>query len=150
MPDPIQTLLAIEEIKKLKARYFRLMDTGDWANFGAVFTEDAIFDVYGALEEDPAPTDEPPIKGRAAILAYVQAGIDPIRSAHHGHMPEIDILSDTSARGIWPFQDVLRTPTGEPFTIFHGYGHYHETYSKADGVWRIASLKITRLLVEKA
>ena len=26
-----------------------------------------------------------------------------------------------------------------------GYGHYHETYEKADGEWRIASSKLTRL-----
>jgi hypothetical protein len=27
----------------------------------------------------------------------------------------------------------------------HGYGHYHETYEKVDGRWRIKSSKLTRL-----
>jgi hypothetical protein len=27
----------------------------------------------------------------------------------------------------------------------HGYGHYHETYEKADGEWRIKSSKLIRL-----
>jgi hypothetical protein len=26
-----------------------------------------------------------------------------------------------------------------------GYGHYHETYEKTDGQWRITSSKLTRL-----
>ena len=26
-----------------------------------------------------------------------------------------------------------------------GYGHYHETYAKVDGEWRIASSTLTRL-----
>ena len=150
MPSPIETLLAIEDIRKLKARYFRLMDTHDWQGFRDLFTDDALFDVRGALEEEPDITGLEPIHGAEAITAYVCAGISPIRSAHHGHMPEIDILSDDHARGIWAFEDVLRPPAGDPFRIFYGYGHYHEAYRKAGGVWRIASLRITRLMVETA
>ena len=148
MPSPIDTLLAIEAIKQLKARYFRLMDTHDWAGFRDLFTEDAFFDVRGALEEKPDVSGQEPITGADAITDYVRAGIDPIASAHYGHMPEIEILSDDHARGIWALADILRTPTGEPFRLFRGYGHYHEEYRKADGRWRIARLTITRLMVE--
>ena len=35
-------LLAIEEIKQLKARYFRFLDTKDWAGLTTVFTPDAV------------------------------------------------------------------------------------------------------------
>ena len=31
----VDELLAIEEIKQLKARYFRCVDTKDWEGFGA-------------------------------------------------------------------------------------------------------------------
>jgi len=148
MPSPIDTLLAIEEIKRLKARYFRFMDTHDWDGFRTIFTEDAFFDVRGALEEKPNVTGLEPITGVDAIVDYVSGGINPITSAHYGHMPEIEILSEDHARGIWALADILRTPTGEPFRIFYGYGHYHEEYRKIDGHWRIASLKITRLMVE--
>ncbi len=148
MLSPVETLLAIEEIKALKARYFRLMDTHDWAGFRDLFVDDALFDVRGALEEAPDIAGLEPIRGAAAITDYVSAGITPIKSAHYGHMPEIEILTDKTARGIWAMADVLRTPSGEPFRIFYGYGHYHEDYRKVDGRWRIASLKLTRLMVE--
>jgi hypothetical protein len=150
MPSPIDTLFAIEAIKQLKARYFRLMDTHDWAAFRDIFTEDAIFDVRGALEEKPDVSGLEPITGVDGIVDYVRSGIDPIASAHYGHMPEIEILSDDRARGIWALADILRTPTGEPFRLFYGYGHYHEDYRKIGNDWRIASLKITRLMVETA
>ena len=141
-------MLDIEEIKQLKARYFRLMDMRDWAAFRDIFTEDALFDVRGALEEKPDVSGLEPITGADAITAYVRAGIDPIASAHYGHMPEIEILSDDHARGIWALADILRTPTGEPFRLFRGYGHYHEEYRKVGADWRIARLTITRLMVE--
>lgn len=147
MPGPIETLLAIEEIKRLKARYFRLMDTRDWAEFPAIFTEDATFDVLGALEENPQ-SDLEPIRGRAAIVDYVRAAIEPITSAHYGHMPEIEILTDDTATGIWAMEDKLRMNGNADFDRFYGYGHYHETYRRTDGVWQIASLRISRLMVE--
>ena len=30
-------------------------------------------------------------------------------------------------------------------TRLNGYGHYHETYEKSDGEWRIASSTLTRI-----
>ena len=43
--DAIETLLAIEELRALKARYFRCVDTKDWAGFAELFAEDALFDI---------------------------------------------------------------------------------------------------------
>lgn len=40
----LERLVAIEEIKNLKARYFRAMDTGDWDVLQTVFATDAVFD----------------------------------------------------------------------------------------------------------
>lgn len=145
--EPVERLIAIEEIKALKARYFRLMDGKDWVGFTDLFTPDALFDVRGALEENPVITGDP-IRGADAIAAYVQRGITPLTSAHFGHMPEIEILSGNEATGIWALLDILRAPEGGPFRIFRGYGHYHERYTRADGRWKIASLRLTRLMVE--
>ena len=35
---PDESLLAIEQIRQLKARYFRLLDTKQWDEWGEVFT----------------------------------------------------------------------------------------------------------------
>ena len=63
-------------------------------------------------------------------------------TVHHGHTPEIELTSPTTATGIWAMQDVLQLAERRPL---HGYGHYHETYELIDGAWRIRTSKLTRL-----
>ena len=58
-------------------------------------------------------------------------------------MPEIDLTSDSTASGVWPMEDIVLTDKFE----LHGYGHYHETYEKIDGSWRIKTLRLSRLRV---
>lgn len=57
-------------------------------------------------------------------------------------MPEIELTSPTTARGIWALQDTIVWSNS---TRMNGYGHYHETYEKVDGEWRIKSSTRTRL-----
>ena len=66
---------------------------------------------------------------------------------HHGHMPEIEITSPTTARGIWAMQDFLQMPEGSPLGMksMVGWGHYTETYELVGGEWKIKTLVLTRL-----
>jgi SnoaL-like domain len=143
MRDDLKT---VEEIKALKARYFRCMDTKDWDGFADQFTSDAALDVSGEMRA--SANDDGLLRGRSEITAFVRGAIDPVTTVHHGHMPEIEIVSPTQATGVWAMEDMLRWPEGSPIRAMHGYGHYHETYEKSDGRWRIASLKLTRLQVD--
>jgi len=47
-------------------------------------------------------------------------------------------------------EDKLRWAEGSdsPIRALHGYGHYHETYRKIGGEWRIQSMKLTRLRLD--
>jgi SnoaL-like domain len=139
-----EDLIAVEEIKALKARYFRCMDTKDWVGFADQFTPDAALDVSGEMGASANGL----VRGRSEIAAFVRGAIDAVTTVHHGHMPEIEIISPTSATGVWAMEDMLRWPEGSPIQTLHGYGHYHETYEKSGGRWRIASLKLTRLRVD--
>jgi hypothetical protein len=142
----VERLAAVEEIKKLKARYFRCMDTKQWAGWEDVFTADATMDV--SEERPPGSTESVPIiRGRENIIPFVSKVLEGVVTVHHGHMPEIEVTSDTAARGIWSMEDKLRWPDGK--TTLHGYGHYHETYEKAAGKWRIKTLKLTRLRIDR-
>jgi hypothetical protein len=142
----LDQLLAIEAIKRLKARYFHCLDFKDWEGLRQVFDADAIFDVRGALQV-PKPGmvyDQPPISGLDAILSYVRQGLEPLVSVHCGHMPHITLLDTTTAEGVWTLEDWLYSPTG----TFHGQGHYHERYVRTDQGWRIQQLRLTRLHVQ--
>jgi uncharacterized protein (TIGR02246 family) len=124
----------IEAIKQLKARYCRLMDTKDWAGYRQVFTDDVTMDT--------TESGGGVITGADQFLEFLVAAIGEVITVHQCHTPEIDITSPTTATGIWAMEDMLRFPDGNDM---HAYGHYHETYEKGAGQWRIKSSKLTRL-----
>jgi 23S rRNA A2030 N6-methylase RlmJ len=135
--DPVGRLLAIEEIKQLKARYFRFIDTKNYAGLVDVFAPDAT---------GPHEPGVDLVRGNKEIAASVERWLATVQTAHHGHMPEIEIESATTARGIWTFEDQLwNWPPGESDGQFHGYGIYHETYVKLTDGWRITSMEIERI-----
>ena len=127
----------IEAIKQLKARYFRTMDTKDWDGMRAVFTDDLVVDTTSSGGGVVTGADE--------FMMFLRSMIGDVVTVHHGHMPEIELTSPTSATGVWSMEDMLRWPNG---TEMHGYGHYHETYEKRDGTWRIKTTTLTRLRVD--
>jgi SnoaL-like domain len=144
--DATEQILAVEEIKWLKARYFRCMDTKDWDGFAKVFAADAVMDMSeeaGAEPGDPSHVT----RGAQAIASMARAGMEGVQTVHHGHMPEIEVLSPTTARGVWAMEDRLRWESG-PVRSLHGYGHYHDTYEKGGEGWRIASTSLTRVRVD--
>jgi uncharacterized protein (TIGR02246 family) len=127
----------LEEIRQLKARYFRLMDEKDWGALADVFTDDVEMDMTGE--------GSGVIRGREAYMPFIRQVLDGVTTVHHGHMPEITITSPTTATGIWAMEDMLWWPAGGPMTHMHGYGHYHETYERTSDGWRIKTLRLTRL-----
>jgi len=127
----------LEAIRQLKARYFRMMDLKDWDGLAEVFTEDVEIDVS---EEGSGV-----IRTRAAYMPFIAEVLAGVTTVHHGHMPELELTSPTTARGIWSMEDKLWWPEGSPIAHMHGYGHYHETYEKTPDGWRIKTMKLTRL-----
>lgn len=124
----------IEAIRQLKARYFRTMDTKDWVAMRQVFTDDLVADTSAAGGNVVAGADD--------FIAFLKETLNGAVTVHQGHMPEIDVTSPATATGIWALNDLVIWPNG---TRLVGYGHYHETYEKVGGEWRIKALKLTRL-----
>ena len=131
-----ERLADIEAIKQLKARYFRLMDTQDWAGLGGVFTRDAV--AQGGDQE---------VAGRPAVVDFISRASEGARSAHQGFLPEIEILGDGRARGIWAMQDYFEVRGTEPLVGFTGFGHYQDSYAIEDGAWRISASRLTRIKI---
>jgi uncharacterized protein (TIGR02246 family) len=124
----------VEAIRQLKARYFRTMDTKDWPGMRQVFTDDVVIDTTGSGGGVVIGGDE--------FIEYLQQALSGAVTVHHGHMPEIEVTSPSTATGIWALQDVIVWPNGSQL---HGYGHYHETYELVGGEWRIKTSTLTRL-----
>ncbi|MFC4000183.1 nuclear transport factor 2 family protein [Prauserella oleivorans] len=136
LADRLARLEAVEEIKQLKARYFRYVDLHWWDELRALFTDDAEFDI-GESSSQPSTPDE--------FIASISRHLTDAMTVHHGHMPEIEILDDTHARGVWAMYDLVEPPSDSRFPVLTGFGHYTEDYRRIDGHWRISRLRLTRL-----
>jgi hypothetical protein len=156
--DNVERLLAIEDIRQLKARYWRCMDTKDWEGLAQVFAPDAVFDLSQVNsvrhpitgEWTPLPGDESAVyRGHAAVLKMIRDSVARLVTVHHGHMGEIEITSETTARAIWAMEDLIHNVPGEPRMFMHGFGHYHDTYVRLDRGWAIQTTRITRLYLER-
>lgn len=134
----LRALRDIEEIKQLRARYCRLVDTKDWAGWAETcLTDDFHIDSDGGVQD-----------GRDVVVASVSAALADASTVHHVYTPEISLTGPDSATGVWAMEDFVRmTLNGAPFA-FHGCGHYHEEYVRTDDGWRITSVVQTRLRVD--
>ena len=146
-------LMAIDAIKQLKARYFRLMDTKDWSALRHVFADDAVFDARAALSMDgrvepgrAADSNAWVYRGSDAITQFIRDAIGASITVHHGHGHEVSILSADHAEGVIAMEDRIYEPSTLRCTL-HGMGHYHETYRRDGGQWRIHASRISRLYI---
>jgi hypothetical protein len=133
----VQKLADIEEIKQLRARYTRWIDTKDWDALRGELTEDFHADTEGGV-----------LDGRDSFVGSLSQSLASATTAHHCHTPEIEITGPDTAIGVWAMQDhVSMTLRGAPFS-FRGAGHYHDTYTRTDSGWRISSTLLKRLSVD--
>jgi len=141
--DMITILAAKTDIAELKARYCRCVDTKDFEGYRAVFANEGTFDISADQPEGGGFTDPD------AFTQNAEAGLAGAVSVHHVHNPEIEVLSETTARGVWAMEDMLQwtLDSDRPGQKLHGMGHYTETYEKQDGHWVIKTLKLTRLRI---
>lgn len=144
--NDVEKLLALEEIRTLKARYWRFMDTKDWDALRGVFSDDAAIDMTAANESAGKAAG-----GAQAVVDYIRDIVNDVQTVHQGHTSEIDFVSDTEATGIWPMMDMLKWPEGSSrygITVMNGWGHYHDRYKLTPDGWRISFTSVTRLRVD--
>ncbi|KGB56756.1 hypothetical protein FG91_00549 [Sphingopyxis sp. LC81] len=141
-------LAAIEEIRLLKARYVRALDTKDWALLRSLLTDDMV----GDFREMPGEADEKLLTtGAEAFVAGVAAALEHATTVHHVHSFEIRFTGARDAEGIWAMDDHFWAGEGSDLAgrSRHGFGHYHDCYRKARGRWLIARTRLSRIRVER-
>jgi hypothetical protein len=149
MPDDaVQHILDLEELKKLKYRYFRLLDAQDWDRFGELFTADLEF--FFAAPGQFAPPDATRTPegwaqvGRQQLLDWVKAGAQDVQTVHHAHMGDITITGPATARAVWAMTDYTQVVGDPPSAWFRGYGQHEEEYVRTDRGWQIRRSVFTR------
>lgn len=142
----IEKLAAIAEINNLKARYYWNLDTKNWDGLKGCLSKSFVADFREAAGER---REELYFEGGDKFVDSLLPVVGTAVTVHRAFLPEIEILSPTSARALWAFEDYVWPEEGKmPFKWIHGFGHSHDTYSVADGKWVIETLRLTRIRSE--
>lgn len=133
----MQTLFDIEEIKQLKARYFRGIDTCNLDLLRTVLTDD----VHIRFD---SPTYQYEINGMSEAMDFYRNAFTSRRfGMHNGHTPEIKV-NGSEATGIWYLHDLFINLDEQ--TILTGSALYEDCYIKVADQWRIQRTGYKRLL----
>lgn len=125
----LQRLTDIEEIKRLRAAYFRCLDTANIEELADLLTDDFSCLCLGGDYEYKADS-------KSEFLGMTENSFhQEIVTQHNGHGPEIDLVDDEHATGIVYFHDQVYHFRSKEFLM--GTGIYRDRYRKVDGRWLI-------------
>jgi uncharacterized protein (TIGR02246 family) len=117
-------LETLEAIRRLMAIYAQLIDSKRLVEWGELFTEDAVFQVWGQV-----------FRGRAAIVAGI-GGMQPdLPGKHIVLSPVVDLKGPDRALA---WTDLSAFSSSEDGISIATIGRYHDELVKQDGRWRIA------------
>jgi hypothetical protein len=136
----IEKLLALEDIRALKARRDRAVDTKDWE----------LLESLHAPDHTSYNDDYPPWTTAAEMIANVRVIMKHLKTAHHSHTPEITFESPDHASGVWAMSGLSVWNQGEEEHWFLGMGHYYETYEKRNGTWLFTSRRLKYLFTQRS
>ena len=140
LEEECRKLKDIEEIIQLKYRYWRCVHSGLWDGVGDCFAKDAVSDFGRGFQ----------MQGREAIAGFFRDNVSRVTkmAVLHGHNPEIEITSNSTARGRWQLDNIrVEASTNQGSRMGNAYD---EEYVKESGQWRIKSSKVAYLFREPA
>jgi SnoaL-like domain len=121
----------VEDIKLVKYRYLRALDTKHWDDFAETMTEDIIANYGSSLGEEHRFTD------RTSLVAYMRTALPAnVVTEHRVTHPEITVAGDT-ASGIWYLQD--RVIVLEFDFMLIGAAFYHDQYRRTPDGWKMSA-----------
>ena len=107
-------LVALEEIKRLKYRYFRSLDLKDWDTFGDCLAEDVSARYGTQAMGEPLHYDN-----RADVVEFMSTNLGPgVITMHVAQHPELTIHEEgeaDTATGSWGFEDTVIVPDFKVF-----------------------------------
>ena len=145
--EDLERLLAFEDLRLLRARYWRYVDLQQWDAFASLFTDDCVFEARSDAFVSPP--------GGRAIAEAVAGVLVGAKSIHHGFQHELELLDRDHAKGIWTMADYLLFPPGAshadaaaPTAFVRGFGYYVDEYLREDGTWRFSRVELYRTHLE--
>ena len=125
-------LEAIQNIQALKARYLAACDAKDSTSFRACFADGQVAIDYGAVGQfDNAD---------ALTEIFSQMACHPhMLEWHHASNPQIELLTETEAKGSWSLHYQLINSQDNTLTQLGG--EYEDEYRLTDTGWKISATR---------
>lgn len=138
MPFTVQQLSDLEDIRLIKHRYYRGIDTADLALLSTLFSEDITVEYRGGGYHVK-------LAGRDNMLEFLMNSFHADSVAmHQGHMPEITFIGPDSAEGIWYLEDIFISLERNDITA--GSAIYRDQYARIDGEWKMTRTEYDRIM----
>jgi hypothetical protein len=138
MAYTLQQLSDLEDIRTLKHRYFRCIDTANLAELDGLFTDDVRVDYRGGGYRVQ-------LQGRTEFIEFLANSFNAeVLARHHGHMPEILLVGEHRAEGTWYLEDLFISLPRRDCTM--GTALYRDHYQRVDGRWKIAQTEYDRVI----
>jgi SnoaL-like domain len=135
----------IERIKVLKAQYFRFMDLQQWGQWRDLFTDEC--EIFLNYKADRPLAGIPAWFSADDFVDHVGKLLKNTHTTTHGYLPEVTLISEATATGIWASRETLEHPD-DPGRRFTAFGYYYDSYQLgADDNWRISRLELVRVRV---
>jgi hypothetical protein len=121
----------LEDIKRVKYRYLRALDTKQWGEFADTLTEDVVGEYGGSLGEEHHFTN------RDSLVEFMRMSLPAnVISEHRVTHPEITI-EDDEATATWYLQD--RVIVAEFDFMLIGAAFYNDRYRRTEDGWKISA-----------
>ena len=135
LEEECSRLSDIEAIRKLRYKYWRCIHQGLWDDLLDCYADNAAVDFGYGVE----------LEGKAALERFYKEHMAPayVLVAPQGHNPEIEIVTQTRARGLWQLDNsMVEAATGKAVRVGAAYS---EEYVKETGEWVIAGQKVSHI-----
>ncbi|MFL0181731.1 nuclear transport factor 2 family protein [Mycobacterium sp. SMC-15] len=127
----LKNIVDIDEIKQVKYRYMRALDTKHWDDFAATLAEDVTAAYGQSMGKKQTFAD------RDSLVEFMRNSLPGnIITEHRVNHPEISLTGPDTATGIWYLQDRVIVPDVNLMLI--GAGFYHDTYRRTSDGWKLS------------
>jgi len=138
--DGLERLLALEDIKLLRTKYCRFVDSRQFRRMAEIMTTDCVLDLREA--SGPLGIESQPIHGCTAIIAQLEAFSDVDRLLHIVTLPEIEFDGD-EATGVWRQETYVKNARPDLPGCGIAYATCHDRYRRTPDGWRISHVRVT-------
>ncbi len=140
--DGLERLLALEDIRLLRAIYCRSVDSRDWPRMASILADDFVLDM-SQTAEFMGGAKIVPVSGKAAVMEMFEKGFSQLgKLLHIVTIPEIEFQDGEHATGVWRQETYVKETRPDIPGTGIAYATVYDTYRKEAGKWLFTSVRV--------